>query len=253
MGCVISIFFCEAVFAHGGVVQEDDLCVIKVNYLRAHFKIYQPRASGHKQFCEDLPLASESVFVMEYQHDALKGMPIDFRIIRDVTGKGRFARMEDVEEIDDLDSATVFYQEAVIEPDVFTVMHEFAEEGEFIGIVSATQPDTSKVYAAVFPFEVGFTGIGYWPFLHCRAGTAAAAVPHNEWSAQALDEGQVAEGGKRSIALRAVDRTHSSGLRGRRRATCQLLDAGGAAQITKFTAGYCTWNPRKACRLKMHV
>ena len=26
--------------AHGGVVEEDDLCVIKVNYLRAHFKIY---------------------------------------------------------------------------------------------------------------------------------------------------------------------------------------------------------------------
>ncbi|MBT8088907.1 MAG: FixH family protein [Gammaproteobacteria bacterium] len=161
---VVSAFFSGAVFAHGGVVQEDDLCVIKVNYLRAHFKIYQPRVSGHEQFCEDLPAASESVFVMEYQHDALKGMPIDFRIIRDVTGKGRFARMEDIEQIDDLGSATVFYQEAVIEPNVFTVLHGFSEEGEFIGIVSATQPDTSKVYAAVFPFEVGFTGVGYWPF-----------------------------------------------------------------------------------------
>ena len=164
LGFVVSAFLWEAAVAHGGVVQEDDLCVIKVNYLRAHFKIYQPRTSGHKQFCEDLPLASESVFVMEYQHDALKSMPIDFRIIRDVTGKGRFARMVDVEEIDDLDRVTVFYQEAVVEPDVFTVLHEFSEEGEFIGIVSATQPDTSKVYAAVFPFEVGFTGIGYWPF-----------------------------------------------------------------------------------------
>jgi hypothetical protein len=111
-----------------------------------------------------LPVASESVFVMEYQHDALASMPIDFRIIRDVTGKGRFARMEDVEQIEDLDSVTVFYQAAVTEPDVFTVIHEFAEEGDFIGIVSATQPETRKVYAAVFPFEVGFTGVGYWPF-----------------------------------------------------------------------------------------
>jgi hypothetical protein len=72
--------------------------------------------------------------------------------------------MEDVEQIADLDSVTVFYQAAVTEPDVFTVVHEFAEEGNFIGIVSATQPDTKKVYAAVFPFEVGFTGFGYWPF-----------------------------------------------------------------------------------------
>lgn len=163
LGCLASTILPGAAVAHGGVVQEDDLCVIKVDYLRAHFKVYQPRISGHEQFCEDLPVASESVFVMEYLHDALGIMPIDFRIIRDVTGKGRFARMQDVEQIEDLDHATVFYQPALAEPDVFTVVHEFTEEGEFIGIVSATHPDTKKVYAAVFPFEVGFTGIGYWP------------------------------------------------------------------------------------------
>ena len=147
--------------AHGGVVEEDDICVIKVNYLRAHFKIYQPRTAGHEQFCEDLPDATESVFVMEYMHDALQTMTVDFRIIRDVTGKGRFARMEDVEAIDDLGAATVFYREALVEPDVYTISHTFDEEGDFIGIVSARHPDTGIVYASVFPFEVGFTGLGY--------------------------------------------------------------------------------------------
>ncbi len=153
------------VIAHGGVVEEDDVCVIKVNYLRAHFKIYQPRVSGHEQFCEDLPEATESVFVMEYLHEAMQGMPVDFRIIRDVTGKGRFARLQDIENIEDLESATVFYRAPVVEPDVYTVSHTFAEEGDFIGIVSARNPDTDAVYAAVFPFEVGFTGWGYWPFI----------------------------------------------------------------------------------------
>ena len=151
--------------AHGGVVEEDDLCIIKVNYLSAHFKIYQPRVTGHEQFCEDLPVASESVFVMEYQHASLAVMPIDFRIIRDVTGKGRFARMKDVNEIGDLAAVTVFYQPPMLEPDVYTVVYEFEDEGDFIGIVSATHPDSKKVYAAVFPFEVGFTGWGYWPFI----------------------------------------------------------------------------------------
>ncbi len=151
-------------FGHGGVVEEDDVCVIKVNYLRAHFKIYQPRTSGHDQFCEDLPDATESVFVMEYMHDALPTMPIDFRIIRDVTGKGRFARLEDIEGIADLEAATVFYREPILEPDVYTISHTFAEEGDFIGIVSARNPDSGVVYASVFPFEVGFTGPGYWPF-----------------------------------------------------------------------------------------
>ena len=159
------VFAPQLAYAHGGVVEEDDICVIKVNYLRAHFKIYQPRESGHEQFCEDLPVAGESVFVMEYMHDALQSMPIEFRIIRNVTGKGRFARMEHVAAIDDLDAVTVFYSEPIGEPDVYTITHTFTEEGDFIGIVAAQNPETGARYAAVFPFEVGFTGWGYWPLI----------------------------------------------------------------------------------------
>lgn len=162
--CLSVLFLQQNASAHGGVVEEGDLCVIKVNYLRAHFKIYQPRVAGHEQYCEDLPVAAESVFVMEYQHDSLSDMPIDFRIIRDVTGKGRFARIEDINGIADIESATVFYRPPAVEPDVYTINYEFTEEGDFIGVVSAKHQETGKVYAAVFPFEVGFTGLGYWPF-----------------------------------------------------------------------------------------
>ncbi len=162
--CLTVLFVQQHASAHGGVVEEGDLCVMKVNYLRAHFKIYQPRVAGHEQYCEDIPVASESVFVMEYQHDSLSDMSVDFRIIRDVTGKGRFARIEDIDGISDLESATVFYRPPAVEPDVYMINYEFIEEGDFIGVVSAKHPETGKVYAAVFPFEVGFTGLGYWPF-----------------------------------------------------------------------------------------
>jgi len=154
----------QQIWAHGGVVEEQDLCVIKVNYLRGHFKIYQPLIDGHREYCEDLPNATETVFVMEYLHESLGAAAVEFRIIRDVTGKGRFARWEDVAEIDDLDSATVFYREPTIDPDLLTVVHEFKEEGDFIGIVTANVDGDEKFYRAVFPFEVGFTGLGYWPF-----------------------------------------------------------------------------------------
>jgi len=165
LSCFLVLYSPQDAAAHGGVVAEDDLCVIKVNYLRAHFKIYQPGASGHEQYCEDLPLAAESVFVMEYQHDSLSRMPIDFRIIRDVTGKGRFARMEDINDIEDLEGATVYYQPPIVEPHIYMINYEFMEEGDFIGVVSAKHPETGKIYAAVFPFEVGFTGFGYWPYI----------------------------------------------------------------------------------------
>jgi hypothetical protein len=155
----------EDVFAHGGVVEEADQCVIKINYFKGHFKIYQPLTDGHTEYCEDLPNATESVFVMEYLHDSMAEVPIDFRIIRDVTGKGRFARWEDVAQIESLAAATVFYQEPVVEPDVFTVVHEFEQEGDYIGIVTLGSKDSGKVYRAVFPFEVGFTGLGYWPYI----------------------------------------------------------------------------------------
>ena len=102
---------------------------------------------------------------MEYLHSELAEIPIEFRIIRDVTGKGRFAQWEDVASIDDLDSVTVFHQQPVIEPDVLAVIHDFAEEGHYIGIVTANVAGAVTPYRAVFPFEVGFTGYGYWPLL----------------------------------------------------------------------------------------
>jgi len=149
--------------AHGGVVEEEDLCVIKVNYLRGHFKIYQPLIDGHEEYCEDLPNATETVFVMEYLHESLGAAAVDFRVIHDVTGKGRFARWEDVAEIADLDAATVFYHEPTVDPDLLTVIHEFTGEGDYIGIVTANVDGEEKIYRAVFPFEVGYTGVGYWP------------------------------------------------------------------------------------------
>ncbi|HEX7718408.1 MAG TPA: hypothetical protein VF389_01260, partial [Woeseiaceae bacterium] len=47
--------------------------------------------------------------------------------------------------------------------DVFTVLYNFESAGKFVGIVTVQQPDNQKVYTAVFPFDVGFTGFGYWP------------------------------------------------------------------------------------------
>ncbi|HSG66330.1 MAG TPA: hypothetical protein VLD39_15075 [Gammaproteobacteria bacterium] len=149
--------------AHGGVVLEEDLCVIKIGYLQGHFKIYLPRARQHTEYCEDLPERGETVFVMEYLHSGLGAMLVDFRIIEDRTGLGRFARWEDVERLGDLEEATVLYRGPTIEPDVLTVVHEFTRDGDFIGIVTAVDPATSRRYVSVFPFEVGFTGFGaHW-------------------------------------------------------------------------------------------
>ena len=149
--------------AHGSVMAEKDLCVIKIGYYKAHFKIYLPRARQQQEFCEDIPDTGEAVFIMEYIHGDLGMAPIDFRIIRNVTGGGTYARLEDIALIEDIESVTVFYQPPAVEPDVFTAIHQFEESGEYLGIVTAKRQDTGRLYSAVFPFAVGFTRYGYLP------------------------------------------------------------------------------------------
>ena len=149
-------------FAHGSVTPEDDICIIEIGYYRAHFKMYLPRSKGHQEYCEDIPDTGETVFVMEYEHSGLGNVPVDFRVVRNVTGNGVFANLEDVEKIPDIDAVTVIHHEAAIQPDVFTVMYDFEEQGEFIGVVTVQNPESGKIYTAVFPFEVGFAGIPGW-------------------------------------------------------------------------------------------
>ena len=158
--------------AGGGVVLEDDVCIIWIDFYSAHFTAYQPDSSGNKQFCEDLPDTGATIFVLDYLHNSLKEVPVDFRIIRDVTGLGRYARLEQVQKLEDIEQHTVFYQPPVVRPDAsFKIEHEFAEKGAYIGIVSAGHPTNDTIYTAVFPFEVGARNHAYlFPLILVLAG-----------------------------------------------------------------------------------
>lgn len=149
--------------AHGGVSLAEDMCAIQIGIYKARFKEFQPSLHGHKQYCEDLPDAAETVFVMEYIHGALGEVPVEFRIIKDVTGHGRNATAADIQRAGNLDKATVFYQPPTVKKDVLTVVKDFKQPGWYIGIVTARHPTLNRVYTAVFPFKVGFAGFGWWP------------------------------------------------------------------------------------------
>ena len=152
-------------YSHGGVFLEDDLCVIQIGFHKAHFTIFQPQKSQHKEFCEDIPHATESIFVMEYLHNNLRNKPVEFRIIKDTQNRGRFVKWRDLENIKNFDDITVFYQPPVIREDgVFLVLHDFKEEGNYIGIVMTKTQDNNEMYTAVFPFRVGSQSWGYIPW-----------------------------------------------------------------------------------------
>lgn len=169
---LLCLLCANKIFAHGSVVAGGDLCVIKIGFYTAHFKIFQPQTSRNKEFCEDLPATGESIFVMEYLHQFLGEVPIEFRIIKNETGLGRFTRLADVESISDLDAVTVFHRKPVIEKDVYTIRYAFETDGDYLGLVMAKHPQTEEQYMAVFPFHVGKVNWGWAPIFLALAALA---------------------------------------------------------------------------------
>lgn len=166
MGLIVALAALPgAARGHGGVVLEDDLCYIKIGYFIAHFKVYLPDSRGHEDFCEDLPEAGNGVFVMEYLNDKLNHVPIEFRIIRNVTSMGRFTNWDDVAAIDDLDAVTVMHAAPEQHADLFTILYRFDGEGEYVGIVHVGPDADGRMHRAVFPFAVGYTDYGYWVYV----------------------------------------------------------------------------------------
>ena len=150
---------------HGGVAFQEDQCVITVDFMQAHFTVFQPETRESEEFCEDIPDVTQSIFVMEYLHESLREMDVDFRIIRDVNNIGRFAGWNDVQAISDIESATVYYQNASVEDSgYYRASYEFEEGGTYIGIVTARLPSEEVRHNAVFYFQVGGPDWGTIPF-----------------------------------------------------------------------------------------
>jgi len=190
LGMAMAVIPAAVTLAGGGLVLEDDVCIIRIDFYSAHFTAYQPNTSGNTQFCRDLPHTGETIFVLDYLHQSLKEVPVDFRIIRDVTGQGRFVKLKHVEAIEDIEQHTVFYQSPAIRPDAsLKIEVDFAEEGAYIGIVTAGHPSKETVYTAVFPFGVGGSNFAWLaPLFLLLAGAAFFAVRRFAHSRRSVPE-----------------------------------------------------------------
>lgn len=150
--------------AHGSVTAGEDVCLINIGFLQAHFTVFQPETRENTEYCENIPDVTQSVFVMEYLHQLLPSMPIDFRIIRDLDRLGRYADWSDVQAIADLDAVTVFYDPPRIEDGgYYRASYTFEERGNYIAIVTAQHPTEDRNYNAVFYFRVGRPDFGTIP------------------------------------------------------------------------------------------
>ena len=163
LSMVCLVLSSSAVFAHGGVSIEDDVCLIKIDRYKAHFTGYLPKERATQEFCEDIPVATESIFVIDFISDELRAMDLDFRIIRDVNDIGVTATYGDLGGEEAIKAASVYYQEPKqYQKGILNVRHNFTQIGGYIGIVNAHHIDTGLKYTSVFPFSVG--RIDYWQY-----------------------------------------------------------------------------------------
>lgn len=167
----LRLFFCAFIFSslntafgHGSVAFQDDLCVINIDFMQAHFTVFQSDTRGNDEFCEDIPDLTNSLFVMEYLHELLQEMYVDFRIVEDVNNVGQYADWNDIQAIDDLEEATVYYQSPTIESSgYYRASYSFEKRGTYIGIVTAEHLSDERSYNSVFYFQVGGADWGTIP------------------------------------------------------------------------------------------
>jgi len=146
----------STVLAHGGVSVEDDVCLIKIDRYKAHFTGYLPQERATQEFCEDIPIATQSIFVIDFISDELREMELDFRIIRDVNEIGVTATLADLGGEQAIKDATTYYAEPKLyHKGVMNIRHNFTQDGGYIGIVNAHHIETGLKYTSVFPFSVG--------------------------------------------------------------------------------------------------
>jgi hypothetical protein len=152
--------------AHGAIRHEQDACVLKIGPDFMYFTGYQP-STAHKKFCEDVPSTGNTIFVLDYAQDEMRGMTTDFRIVRDVGETDEQAR---------LDAITVAYLPPKVYPSgTVNFEHVFNETGDYVGIVTVDGPH-GEHWAARFPFSVGRVYSSRTPYYLLTAAAVLALL-----------------------------------------------------------------------------
>ncbi len=158
---MMSFLSMSSLYAHGGVDIQGNKCFLTVGTYKMLFTGYQPKTSG-KEFCDDIPLAGQTIIVLDFIDPILRSMMVDYRVLHDVNNVGITATLEDVAVIVDLEDAAIFYIPPKQYPTgTFMVNNDF-KNGQYIGVLTVTNAESGNVITSVFPFTVGIQPVNKW-------------------------------------------------------------------------------------------
>ncbi|PTQ80620.1 hypothetical protein [Nitrosomonas ureae] len=77
-----TVFPVSAVFAHGKVTLESDICVKNIAGSMVHLSTYQPQHDPEAEYCTEIPKEGEILWVLDLVDQALRDMPIAIQLVR---------------------------------------------------------------------------------------------------------------------------------------------------------------------------
>ena len=158
---VFSALSMNNLYAHGGVEVQGNKCLLTVGAYKMLFTGYQPKTSG-EEFCDDIPLAGQTIIVLDFIDPILRSMMVDYRVLHDVNDVGITATLEDVAGIVNLDDATIFYISPKQYPTGTFMVNNNFQNGQYIGVLTVKNTESGNVITSVFPFTVGIQQVNNW-------------------------------------------------------------------------------------------
>jgi hypothetical protein len=77
-----SMLYSAVVAAHGRVEMEDDICMRQVGENMIHLSAYQPQNDIEGHYCTNIPLAGETLLVVDLVDPAMREMPVGLKVFK---------------------------------------------------------------------------------------------------------------------------------------------------------------------------
>jgi hypothetical protein len=146
----------QAAFGRGALSMEGESCVLKIGPYKLHFTGYAPETKPSQDFCEDIPDAGRTVIAFNHAEKALRRMSMGMRIIRDDKHLGANARYEQLGDQKEIEASTLLYKAPEVYPRGNATVELNLDKGNYIGVVTLSDPETNQQFASAFPLGVGF-------------------------------------------------------------------------------------------------
>ncbi|HXY57680.1 MAG TPA: hypothetical protein VEH76_03780 [Methylocystis sp.] len=124
-------------------------CLLAVGPAQLSFSAFQEASNDN--FCRELPLVGKTILVFDTEEAELRDMTIDIRILRDAGQADWRERLE---------ANTVLApppQKYLANGGTTSLVHDFAQEGNYIAVIRARSDDGVRDYIGQYAFVVGDT------------------------------------------------------------------------------------------------